>query len=333
MNSRGPSAQAGGPFSRLALEDFAFRSGRQLSHAERHTAASTFAKLESNKSNLVPIRISVTRTNRQRRTWNRRIVIARAIRVPLFVMAIAACLNFNASAFSQDAGLESLKRQSLPWYDADTEQIKPVELEPREEPRSLLRGTVPERKPTAKNNRVKNWFEDWDLSWGSSFGTFLYWMLWLGLGVVVAILIVWGVRNIDVRQPLAREETETTRSRAQSVAQLPFHLDAGDEDFRSLAAKAFQANDYRQAIVWLFSHVLISLDQQDLIRLKKGKTNRQYLRELAKHRELSTYYADVMLPFEATFFGDKDLDRDQFERCWNGLDHFEQRVTTTGGVA
>ncbi len=241
--------------------------------------------------------------------------------------------GFRGSVSAQDAGLESLKRQSLPWYDAATEQVRQVELGARDDPRSGLRGTVPKKQPVSKSNSLEGFFDDWNLAWASGLGTLLYWLIWIGLGVAFVILIVWVVRNVEVRQPVARKDSESTRSLAQSVAQLPFQVEVGDDDFRSLAAKAFHSNDFRTAIVWLFSHVLVSLDQRDLIRLKKGKTNRQYLRELAGDRELSGYYADVMLPFEATFFGDKDLDRDQFVACWDRLEVFEQQVNAVGGTA
>lgn len=244
--------------------------------------------------------------------------------VSLFVTIVCGLLMcLSTDSLAQDAGLESLKQQPLPWYDAASEQIKPVELEAREEPRSALRGTIA-KKPPAPPKKNSNW------SFPEGFATFLYWLFWIVLAVAFVILIVWSVKNIDVRQPMTREEADPTRSRAQSVAQLPFQIETENDDFRSLAAKAFHANDYRQAIVWLFSHVLVSLDQENLIRLKKGKTNRQYLQELAGDRRLSDYYSDVMLPFEATFFGDKELNREQFSRCWDGLNFFEQQVKAAG---
>ena len=254
----------------------------------------------------------------------------RAISLSLFVSTLAGLICVTTTGVAQDAGLESLKRQSLPWYDAQSEQIQPVELEARDNPRSGPRGTIAKKIKKKKSSWWEDLFRNWDWDWSEGFATLLYWLLWIALAVAFAILVVWTVRNIDVRQPMAREDADSARSLAQSVAQLPFQVDAGDEDFRSLAAKAFHANDHRQAIIWLFSHVLVSLDQKNLIRLKKGKTNRQYLRELANERQLSNYYSDVMLPFEATFFGDKDLNREQFARCWDGLNHFEQQVSASG---
>lgn len=267
---------------------------------------------------------------RHRRKWNWRHVTVQAMLVSLFVALVVGFGGQPQTAFAQDAGLESLKRQSLPWYDAASEDIKPVEFEARDEPRSQLRGTIAKKVPRAKKKRRNGTFNNWGANWDGSIGTFFYWLMWAVLAVAFIILIVWAVRNVDVRPSFARDEVEQARSLAQSVAQLPFQVEIGNDDFRSLAKKAIQANDYRQAIVWLFSHVLVSLDQKNLIRLKKGKTNRQYLRELADERQLSDYYADVMLPFEATFFGDKELNQEQFTRCWNGLNQFEQQVEAAG---
>lgn len=240
-------------------------------------------------------------------------------------------------ALAEDTGLESLKRQTLPWYDAAKEQVKPIELTPRDEPHSELRGTIPEKKPASKNNGLRDFFDgifgDWSGDWGSTLSNLLYWLLWIAVGVGLVILVIWVVRNVDIRQPMLSEDAEPVRSRAQSVAQLPFQIDTKDDDFRSLARKAVETGDHRRAIICLFSHVLVSLDQHDLIRLKKGKTNRQYLRELSANRELSNYYADVMLPFEATFFGDKDPEPSQLDRCWNGLPKFEDRLKAVASGA
>ena len=62
------------------------------------------------------------------------------------------------------------------------------------------------------------------------------------------------------------------------------------------------------------------------MRLKKGKTNRQYLRELSSNRSLAKYYGDVMVPFEQTFFGDYPVTKEIFEGCWQGLDEFQNSV-------
>ena len=83
-----------------------------------------------------------------RRTRNWQIVADCAVSVSLFVTIVCGLLMcLSTDSLAQDAGLESLKQQPLPWYDAASEQIKPVELEAREEPRSALRGTIAKKPP------------------------------------------------------------------------------------------------------------------------------------------------------------------------------------------
>ena len=113
---------------------------------------------------------------------------------------------------------------------------------------------------------------------------------------------------------------------SESIEQLPFDLQAAGGDFRSLAQQAYQAGDLRRAFIFLYSHVLVTLDQNERISLRKGKTNRQYLKEVWEDPKLSTYFKSVMLPFESAFFGDHDPAPDQFERCRSGLDNFHSHL-------
>ena len=129
------------------------------------------------------------------------------------------------------------------------------------------------------------------------------------------------------------DESVRRRSMAESIQQLPFELDGDSGDFRKAAHDEFLAGNYRKAMIYLFSHVLVSLDQQGHIRLRKGKTNRQYLNELRPYRSLANFYQRVMVPFEATFFGDHDLEKQDFEVCWNQLDDFHKDVDQTSQVS
>jgi hypothetical protein len=123
------------------------------------------------------------------------------------------------------------------------------------------------------------------------------------------------------------------RSRQQSIEQLPFDLETDDGDFQSVAQAAYQNGDFNKAIVYLYSHILVTLDQHHLIRLRKGKTNRQYLSEVGRRPGVSDYFQQVMLPFEAVFFGNHNMSAKEFERCWNGLSRFQTHVKHNAEVA
>ena len=75
------------------------------------------------------------------------------------------------------------------------------------------------------------------------------------------------------------------------------------------------------AIIYLFSHQLLQLDRRQVIHLTKGKTNRQYLREIGRPplRQLLTR---PWWPLR-TRFRPSRLDRWRFEGCWSRLPEFE----------
>ena len=97
-------------------------------------------------------------------------------------------------------------------------------------------------------------------------------------------------------------------------------------DFQSLAGTAARAGDYGRATMLLFSHVLLTLDKKKLIQLKRGKTNRQYLKELKQYSSLKAFYEKIMVPFEDNFFGSHDIAIPVFEECWQELDSFHTNV-------
>jgi hypothetical protein len=92
------------------------------------------------------------------------------------------------------------------------------------------------------------------------------------------------------------------------------------------ARRHFEAGEFAQAIIYLYSYQLIQLDRHQLIRLTKGKTNRQYVRELRSRRELRDVLFRTMVVFEEVFFGHHSLSRERFESCWRRMDEFHQHL-------
>ena len=158
-------------------------------------------------------------------------------------------------------------------------------------------------------------------------------MIAIIVAAIILVVIVMLVMTFLYIESTKSEETESSgRSRKQSIEQLPFDLDSADGDFQSAADAAYRSGDLRKAIIYLYSHVLVTLDQNRLIRLRKGKTNRQYLREVQRHQGVSGYFQQVMLPFESVFFGDHEMDAEQFQQCWSGLNRFHSQVKDNAEV-
>jgi hypothetical protein len=107
---------------------------------------------------------------------------------------------------------------------------------------------------------------------------------------------------------------------------LPFQLKRPTGDFLSEARRLYEAGQYSEAIVYLFSYQLVALDKRHVIHLAKGKTNRQYLRETRSRESLKQILHKTMISFEDVFFGHHELSRERFEESWRELDEFHQQL-------
>lgn len=203
---------------------------------------------------------------------------------------------------------------SYPWYDARTDELKRVRL-------------------------ARDWdwdWPDWSLPSMNFSWDWLKIVLWLAvallLGLVIYVLIrVWRGRGFELQSTPSPDANTQAVDNAARVADLPFTIDPGGGNLLELARRAYAAGDYGRAIVYLYSHELLELDKGQLIRLTRGKTNRQYLRELKGHGRLRTLLESSMQAFEDVFFGGRALARARVEACFGSLDEFTSLAR--GGVA
>jgi len=224
-------------------------------------------------------------------------------------------LSCPAAAFGAEtdeaviAGREALRPWwGYPWYDAQADAVRPIEVAEPWEPPDLFSWLAP---------LLRNL--DDVLLWGT----------WILLAVVLLWLayLAWrGMRrrrsSVEVSRGADRVEPITARQ-SQS---LPVQVAPQRADLLGWAEKCYREGDYSQAIVYLFSYLLVQLDRRQLIHLSRGKTNRQYLRELGAQRRLRELLGQTMEAFEAVFFGNRRLDRSGFEHCWRRLDEFHRLV-------
>ena len=204
-----------------------------------------------------------------------------------------------------------------PWYDSASDDVRPIDVS---EPRYLR----------------WDWLDfDWTwprISWGSlpSMDTLLQWLAWLTIALVLLFLVVVLVRTYLRRTrggqaAGARPRQDTAEKERRRIESLPFPLRAAQSDLLAEARRCRREGRYGEAIKFLFSHELVQLDKHQFLRLARGKTNRQYLRELGGGA-LAGLLENTMIVFEDFFFGNYAIDRARFEACWGELERFETLV-------
>jgi hypothetical protein len=183
-----------------------------------------------------------------------------------------------------------------PWYDAQTDGVRRVEVS-----------------------------QPWSLN--VPIATLLQWTAWF----VVALLLA-GVVYLLLRAFLRRERRQAGEGGQQAaggadrIESLPLAVADRPRGLLDEARRCRQRGDYGRAIVFLFSHQLLQLDKHGRIRLARGKTNRQYLREIGPRPALRGLMEQAVLVFEDFFFGHHAIEHLAFEACWSRLEEFETLV-------
>lgn len=248
-------------------------------------------------------------------------------------MTVAACCLMSVATVvfgaadrqrAVEAGREALDRSiwQYPWYDAKSDDVRPIRV------------SEPWRGWEWLADRLGAFF-DWLRRLftfrGGRLGsmTWLEWVVWaviLALLAVVAYLLVraWRRQREDELRPAAVGGESDAVDQRRRVEALPSAVERGD--LLGAAQECYEAGRYGEAIVYLFSHQLVQLDKNQLIRLAKGKTNRQYVRELGRRLPIRQLLEQTMVTFEDVFFGNHSIDRRRFETVWSRVGEFEALV-------
>lgn len=254
----------------------------------------------------------------------------RLLMVPLLVAAFAMlCVGTDAVAQeSVQAGKEYLSR--FPWYEEESNSLIDLDREEPGEAATLNRADQPLYTPKAATPAAA----PMNFGAGWLFSSFVWILIAVGFGAIIIVLL-WVFLQMESKDGSSAGSDLDEQERMQErIQQLPFQVaNSMKGDFRDMAAQAAQRGEYGSAVMLLFSHILLLLDKKSLIELKRGKTNRQYLRELKSHQSLVDYYQQVMVPFEDNFFGDHKIAKNDFEKCWHELDRFQSDVEARAATA
>jgi len=256
-------------------------------------------------------------------------LLARArLLLPLAVLPLVALFLALASplcaqeADPVEAGHNALRDSATyPWYDSETDELRDLNARAKEGEDSETRKKGWEWEPPASQTTPTSW--NWQLPSWTTFFQFLAMALFAALIIAIVFLLLrYFLKEEDLGSPGADVKFENREAEIDRVEQLPFVVRRPGGDFLSEARALYEQGRYSEAIIYLYSYELVQLDRHQHIHLAKGKTNRQYLREVRNEPVLRGLLHRTMIAFEDAFFGHHDLNRQRFEECWLQLDQF-----------
>ena len=229
------------------------------------------------------------------------------------------------------AGADALKSENFPWYNSDSNTARIMEPSNTQSAASAKRGSVtarakrPPTTPTTWGGWLKGFFNQL---------SYLSYLLIGLLGLLIFGLLVWGLtrRRPDASVKNQRSQGAEDDSIIKRIEELPFQMQPQiDSDFEGRAQAAAKAGNYSEAVMLLFSFLLLNLDRKGLIHLQRGTTNRQYLQQIYHQDHLPDFFVQLMEPFEKSFFGGHTIDQKTFEKCWSNMESAKQRLGQVAG--
>jgi hypothetical protein len=220
-----------------------------------------------------------------------------------------------------EAGREALSRRGQPpWYDRQKDDVRRVDVgAPPSPPKAGDWEAQPRSATPRRESSV----------WAAVMQALLY-CTYAGLVLLLVALVALLIRAFlrsEARSAASKQQILVgTDEDVDRVEELPFQVRRPAGDFLAEARRHYEAGNYSEAIIYFYSHLLMELDRNQLIRLTRGKTNRQYVREVRPQPRLQDLLKLTMIAFEDVFFGHHVLDRGRFESCFDRLDEFESQL-------
>ncbi len=237
-------------------------------------------------------------------------MITRLLTIVGALAVITICTSVaHADEDPVPAARDAISKGGYPWYSAESDEVTPITL-PGETRRAA--------RPTASRGYSGPSFNF------SGMMTILFYVLLVVIVVVVCIVLALAFMDRQKAITLASTEAKVVvTSDAERVDVLPFKVRHPKSDLLTEAELQYKQGNFNEAIIYLYSYQLVQLDKGQVIRLTRGKTNRQYLRETHRNSSLGDLLKRTVVAFEDVFFGDHDIDRKRFEECWQGLNSFK----------
>jgi len=163
-----------------------------------------------------------------------------------------------------------------------------------------------------------------------AFGTIGTGIIYTVAGLLAAVLfglLIYGFLKLESDAGEGGAESERKKRRIKDhIKHLPFEIEEHEGDFESFAQKAYREGDYSKAVIYLFADLLVAMNDADVVRLQRGKTNRQYLNDIWDYGDIRPYYRKVMTGFEDAFFGKHEIEKSRAEEFFTERPAFDAAV-------
>lgn len=234
------------------------------------------------------------------------------------------------------------------WYDPASEQLKPVPVQSRlddsanresrwlpKPPRSKASESPPQPTPQA-TPQAPSWWRQFFTS-RPTLTRVLGWLFFFFCVVLVISLLVTLFRRIELRGQSDTDDEAFTRTsdaarEAIRIEQLPIEIRQARGDLLAEADQMQQSGRLDEAIIYLFGHRLLQLDRVHAIRLSRGKTNQQYLRELSTREPLRRLLGETVSFFERSYFGKHSLIPQEYLALRTSQSDFDALIRREQGV-
>ena len=166
---------------------------------------------------------------------------------------------------SYEKGLREIKQ---PWLSRDGMSVEYVPLRPIDPEEEKAR--EPETPVTFPTINFELIFENF------------YWVCVVLFAILALAVLAYASRLVYIRARDARDLEEEPETRARRLETLAPEARDRYDDLMAAATDAYARGDYRAAIIFYFSWLLVEMDKRGFVLLDKGKTNLEYWRERAR---------------------------------------------------
>ena len=143
-------------------------------------------------------------------------------------------------------------------------------------------------------------------------------LTWLG-PVLIRLLIIAGIILL-VLSIVKLKFSHVFRSAGSSFQNTGIAISATEnEDYRKLLQESLNSQNYKLAVRYLFLSALITLEQQNVLRISRWKTPYEYLSELPVEKRMA--FQHLVELFENTWYGDYKAEKESVEE---GLLRFKE---------